>query len=268
MSNNNNEILNAHGRSIALAIGFFTRLPTPFLSNIQEGDMGRVLYYLPLAGLLIGLVSAGAGFLLLTGLDAWAGYTSLYREVLVGIITFTLLVVLTGGLHLDGLADSADAWVGGLGDKQRTLDIMKDPTSGPIAVAVLILLLIIKAAAVTILVLQKQWLLVALIPMLSRTAGVALYRFTEYTRPNGMGKEFADVAKRPACTAVLATAIAFPLLLTESILWLPLALTFVLWIWLRKQSIARLGGFTGDIAGAVIELTEVSLFILTALLLA
>ncbi len=100
--------------------------------------------------------------------------------------------------------------------------------------------------------------------MPSRTTGVALYRFSEYTRPNGMGKDFTDRFKRQACTAVLAAVIALPLLLTGSTLWL-LALTFVLWVWLRKQSIARPGGFTDDIAGAVIELTEASLLILTAL---
>lgn len=51
-------------------------------------------------------------------------------------------MLITGGLHLDGLADTADAWVGGQGDRDRTLAIMKDPRSGPIAIAVIVLLLL------------------------------------------------------------------------------------------------------------------------------
>ncbi|MBD1224901.1 adenosylcobinamide-GDP ribazoletransferase [Acinetobacter seifertii] len=56
--------------------------------------------------------------------------------VLLAAIILTLWIWLTGGLHLDGLADTADAWVGGFGDKLRTLQIMKDPSCGPIGVLI------------------------------------------------------------------------------------------------------------------------------------
>ena len=261
-------LLKAHGRSIALTLGFFTRLPTRQLNNIKEGDMGRVLYYLPLAGLLIGLSSAVLGYLLSCFLFYWTGELSVSRDILIGLVTFSALVILTGGLHLDGLADCADAWVGGLGDKERTLEIMKDPACGPMAAFIMILLLLLKAAAVTVLVVEAQWLLVVLIPILSRTAGVALFRFTDYVRPNGMGKAFVEFAHRPTCFTILMLSLLLPLFLAGQSLWLPLLVTGVFWYWLRKQSIERLGGFTGDVAGAVIELTEASLFLMTALLIA
>jgi adenosylcobinamide-GDP ribazoletransferase len=62
-------------------------------------------------------------------------------------LLLTVWVLLSGGLHLDGLADSADAWLGGFGDRERTLTIMKDPRSGPIAVVVLVLVLLLKFCA-------------------------------------------------------------------------------------------------------------------------
>ncbi|WP_153764469.1 adenosylcobinamide-GDP ribazoletransferase [Endozoicomonas sp. OPT23] len=257
--------LNAHGRSIALALGFFTRLPTRQLQSIKEGDMGRVLYYLPLAGLLIGIVSALSGYLLSEFLIYWSGEASVLRDVLVGLVTFSLLVVLTGGLHLDGLADCADAWVGGLGDKDRTLEIMKDPACGPMAVFIMVILLLLKAAAVTAMVMASQWLIIILIPLLSRTAGVALFKTTDYVRPNGMGKAFVEFAQKPACEFIVLLCVTIPLLLAGQALLLPLLITGLFWYWLRKQSVERLGGFTGDVAGGVIELTEASLFLFTAL---
>ena len=70
-------------------------------------------------------------------------------------LLLALWVALTGALHLDGLADSADAWLGGFGDPARTLEIMKDPRSGPVAVVVLVLLLLLKFSALLV-VLQAQ----------------------------------------------------------------------------------------------------------------
>ncbi|PWQ89005.1 adenosylcobinamide-GDP ribazoletransferase, partial [Enterococcus faecium] len=67
-------------------------------------------------------------------------------------LLLTLWVLLSGALHLDGLADSADAWLGGFGDRERTLRIMKDPRSGPIAVVTLVLVLLLKFCALWVLI--------------------------------------------------------------------------------------------------------------------
>lgn len=77
-------------------------------------------------------------------------------------------VGLSGGLHLDGLADTADAWIGGHADRQRTLEIMKDPRSGPIAVVVLLLVLLLKFAALVVLLGQGAWAGLLLAPWLGR----------------------------------------------------------------------------------------------------
>ncbi|MFH4181104.1 adenosylcobinamide-GDP ribazoletransferase, partial [Acinetobacter baumannii] len=78
----------------------------------------------------------------------------------------TLWIWLTGGLHLDGLADTADAWVGGFGDKQRTLQIMKDPSCGPIGVLSLVIICLLKFALVFVLIDQHQTLFLVFVPAL------------------------------------------------------------------------------------------------------
>lgn len=111
---------------LLIALQFLTRLPVRLLGMPAPEQVGRSLLWYPLVGLLLGGLLLAAQALL-----------SQQPAVLQAALLLTLWVALSGGLHLDGLADTADAWVGGYGDRERTLAIMKDPRSGPIAVAVL-----------------------------------------------------------------------------------------------------------------------------------
>ena len=109
-----------------IALQFLTRIPVTVEVNWSGENMGKSVLFYPLIGLLIGLFLA----LLFAVIEQ-------QHSLLVAAIVLMGWVMITGGLHLDGLADSADAWAGGLGDKQRTLDIMKDSRSGALAIVVL-----------------------------------------------------------------------------------------------------------------------------------
>jgi adenosylcobinamide-GDP ribazoletransferase len=103
-------------RPFLVALQFLTRLPVHMPEPPDEREIGQSLLYYPLVGLLLGLMLAAL---------AWAmrdGSSMLHAALLLA-----MWVLMTGGLHLDGLADSADAWVGGQGSRERTLAIMKDP---------------------------------------------------------------------------------------------------------------------------------------------
>mgnify|MGYP002870254812 FL=1 len=115
-----------------IALQFLTCLPVRLRSMPEPQQIGRSLLYYPLVGLLLGAL------LCLFGIALGNAAAPLNAALLLAA-----WVWLTGALHLDGLADSADAWVGGFGDRERTLAIMKDPRSGPVAVAVLVLLLLV-----------------------------------------------------------------------------------------------------------------------------
>lgn len=102
-----------------IALQFLSSLPVSLPGMPEPRELGRSLLFYPLVGLLFGLLLWLAS-LLLQGTPA-----PLHAALLL-----TLWVLLSGALHLDGLADSADAWLGGFGDRERTLQIMKDPRSG------------------------------------------------------------------------------------------------------------------------------------------
>lgn len=234
---------------LLIALQFLTRLPVrlPGLPTAQEN--GRSLLWYPLVGLLIGSLLVLA-WLLLQGVS-----TGLQAALLLAI-----WVWLSGGLHLDGLADTADAWVGGYGDRERTLAIMKDPACGPIGVITLVLLLLLKWAALVALLESGQWLPLLLAPWLGRWILPLLLLTTAYVRPGGMGHTLAEHMPR-ASLPLLLTVHALGMLLCGWYGLLALLLALLVWLLVRHYLRARLGGTTGDTAGALVELVEVVVLI-------
>lgn len=239
---------------LLIAIQFLTRLPVPAARDYSPETVGRSLAWYPLVGLLIGAILSAAAWLL-------QGQPPL----LAAAIVLTLWVGLSGALHLDGLADCADAWVGGLGDRERTLAIMKDPSSGPIGVSVLVLLLLLKFSALVVLFGGGHHVALALLPALARSAVALLFVTTSYVRAGGLGEALAMHGQRGIVTGGLL-AVALLMLVTLGAVGIAvLALSALLWLTLRTAVVRRLGGFTGDIAGAALELLELAALLIVAL---
>lgn len=228
-----------------VAVQFLTLVPVSLKQVPNEQVMGRSVLYYPLVGLLIGLFLAAL---------AW-----LPGDVPAGLQAALILVCwvgLTGGLHLDGLADSADAWVGGLGDPERTLAIMKDPCCGPAAVVSLVLLLLIKFVAIEYIITTQSWEILVLAPVLGRASLILLFLTTPYVRSGGLGALLVKhLSRRAGITIVVLTLFMVPLFMGTVTLWwvfLPV-LAFIL---LRILMLRRIGGMTGDTAGATLEIIE------------
>ena len=233
-------------RAFLIAGRFLSRLPLPDPGPVSGPELARAAPLYPAVGLVIGLLIWGAARLL----------TLPSVPDLAAALVLVVWVWLTGGLHLDGLADTADAWVGGLGDRRRTLEIMKDPTSGPFGVLALVLLLLCKWSAIATLMAEGALAGLVWIPVLARAQLLTLFLTTPYVRSAGMG---ADVrAHLPQAAAwsgvVIATAVS-PLFLGIAALPAVLAAGALFLLW-RRALIVRLGGFSGDTAGALVELTE------------
>ncbi|UTL82366.1 adenosylcobinamide-GDP ribazoletransferase [Pseudomonas putida] len=230
-----------------IALQFLSSLPVRLSGMPEPREMGRSLLCYPLVGLLFGLLLWLASHLL-QGAPA-----PLHAALLL-----TLWVLLSGALHLDGLADSADAWLGGFGDRERTLKIMKDPRSGPIAVVTLVLVLLLKFCALWVLVERGAGALLVLAPVVGRAAMLGLFLGTPYVRPGGLGQALAEHLPRRMARWVLLGSLLFCLLLGGwSALWAVL-LAFAVFCWLRRLMCQRLGGTTGDTAGAMLELLELA----------
>lgn len=238
---------------LLIALQFLSSLPLQLPRMPTPEEQGRSLLCYPLVGLLFGLLLL-AGAWLLDGAP----------PVLAAALLLTLWVALSGALHLDGLADSADAWLGGLGDRERTLAIMKDPRSGPMAVVALVLLLLLKFAALLALLETGQWLALLLVPLLARASLLGLFLGTPYVRAGGLGAAMAAHLPRTAGWRVLLLSGAACLLAGWSGL-LAVAAALGVHLLLRRQLLRRLGGTTGDTAGALLELSECALLVLLAL---
>ena len=241
-------------RPLWLALQLLTVIPTPQVAEYDPRAFGWSVLCYPLVGALVGALLYGAGWGL-AGIE----------PLLAAALLLTLWAGISGGIHLDGFADTVDAWVGSHGDGPRALEIMKDPLSGPMAVAALVLLLLLKFAALTVLVREEMWLALAAVPVAARALPPALFLTTPYVRREGLGSDAAACLPRGGGWLVLAlTALVLIELWGVPSLWLLLGLAVLVTAW-RRRLMGWIGGTTGDTAGALVEVAEALLLVVLAL---
>lgn len=233
-------------RPLVAAFAFLTRLPV-WKGPLEERDLARSVAFFPVVGLVVGLVMTGAAFALGALLPAF---------VLAALVV-AAAAALTGGLHLDGLADLFDAVGGGRGDRARTLEILRDSRVGAHGAAALVLALLAKVGAIAHLLGRQDLLPVLVAPAVARWAVTPLIILFPYARAEGLGRPFNGGAGRKE--VALASAILMVLIASLGLRFvLPalgaLAVAFAIGIWMHR----RLGGLTGDVYGAAIELAEVA----------
>ncbi|MCM1958980.1 adenosylcobinamide-GDP ribazoletransferase [Acinetobacter modestus] len=232
-----------------IALQFLTVLPIELKTMPSAKQNGQAILFYPFVGFLIGLLLFGVSLILVK-----------LPILLIASIILVLWIWLTGGLHLDGLADTADAWVGGFGDPERTLRIMKDPSCGPIGVLSLIVVCLLKFAALYVLLEQHLNTFLILVPMLGRSVPLFLFLTTPYVRDKGLGRSITDFIPKKLTWTVFVITITLLCVFK----WLGLV-TFICFIavlfFLRALFIKRIGGITGDTVGAAIELIETGLML-------
>ncbi len=235
--------------SLVIAFQLLTRIPFPVRVERNAGNLGYSILFYPIVG-------AAIGALLLLLSQPSLGLPPLLQ----GALVLTAWVAVTGGLHLDGLADSTDGWVGGMGDRERMLEIMKDPRSGPMGVVAIVLILLLKWSAVTALIEMGHWALLLWPPVLARTLLIGLFQSTNYLRAGGMGEGLLErVPSWAAVVVQLSVFVAAALLGVHWTLLLTVVMAALLFRWVVVH---QLGGITGDIAGAMVEKMETLLLLL------
>jgi len=234
-----------------LAMQFMTRIPVPPIEDFSSQSMGRSVLWYPAVGLVIGLIlliSAALGSVISTGFAA--------------ALVLLAWVAVTGALHLDGMADTADAWVGGHGDRSKTLAIMKDPHLGPVGASALIVTLVVKFTLVSALLEANEWWVLLLVPMLARGFLLLLFLKLPYVRADGIGAGHAQYLPQPEVKWLLVLgSLTLGVFLGWLAVWLLLGL-YGFYSLYRRIMLKRLGGMTGDTAGAAVEVVEVWLMLL------
>ncbi len=239
---------------LRLALTLFTVAPLG-VSRVDRGTARTAMALAPLVGLLLGAV---------LGCAALALRVAGAAPLLVAAVTVGLFAVCTRGLHLDGLADTADG-LGSYGTPEKSLEIMKKSDIGPFGVVAIVAVLLIDASALTG-VFARPWPEALTLVAAGAAAGrlgatVACRAGLPAARPEGLGALVAETLPRVVVTgitllvaaaAVLADPVRGPVavLLAAGVAW---ALT-----WHARR---RLGGVTGDVIGAAVELATMAAWV-------
>jgi adenosylcobinamide-GDP ribazoletransferase len=239
-------------KDLFVAFAFLTRLPVRVIAD--PSDVGRAARWFPLIGAVLG----GAGALAASGLH----HVKAMPPVLSALLLVGLGAWVTGAIHLDGLADMVDGFGGGR-TREEVLRIMRDPRIGSFGATALVLVVATKVMALSTLLERDvaiRFILVA--PVLSRWTIVALAAWLPYARvEGGLGQA---VTGGSSLTNVLIGTV-FTLVIAAAVLGVDAIVTAVFAVLTMAASgVAarrRLGGVTGDVFGASVELSETAVLI-------
>jgi adenosylcobinamide-GDP ribazoletransferase len=229
-------------RSWRVAVNLFTVVPAPVPGEIRKDAAARALPWLPVVGVPVAAVAAGV----LLGVQAGGDFA--VRRLLAAALAVAALAALTGGLHLDGLADTAD----GLGSRRpadEALAIMRLSDVGPMGVAALLFVVLLQIAALAALPAGRLGAAALVLSVVTGRVGavIAAGTSTPGARPEGFG----GAAIGGAAVAARGLGAALAGLLAADLL--------------RRVAQRRLGGMTGDVFGAVIEVSTATVLLVLAL---
>lgn len=238
------------------ALRTLTRFSVPGKDSKTQSGM---LFYFPLVGILLGFFSVLLSLLPLS-------------PFLLASLIVALQAYLTRGFHLDGLCDMADGFGGGW-DKERTLAIMKDSHVGSFAVIALVCVLLVQVFSVASIV--SVWPILVFSPMVGRFMQVMACATCTYARKEGgTAQVLVDQSKRRHALAPALQVLLFlgVLAFLDSPAFYPavgsLSLASLLFFFVRRLSVKRLGGITGDVLGAIEVLCETAAYLGASLPLA
>ncbi|RNF40050.1 adenosylcobinamide-GDP ribazoletransferase [Planococcus salinus] len=246
-----------------LALQFFSVLPVKKELKMEKNDVTAMYAVLPLIGMLFGAILAITAF----GVREYTDSSSLLLAFLIVLLS----AVMTGGLHLDGLADAGDAFFS-YQEREKRLEIMEDPRIGAFGTLVLLLVIIGKIFVIAEVIMTVPILLVAIIPLLSRSGLLLLFSLTKTAKETGLAaffRQHMDLKKIGVAAFVYVMATGILLLFVTG--WLTavglvagLLLSFFCY---RKWCLRHFGGVTGDLSGAYVEGVEWLLWIVVLLLI-
>jgi adenosylcobinamide-GDP ribazoletransferase len=236
-------------RNLISALQFITILP---LGKGKSFDPPKMVPYFPLVGILLGLLVAGFDAMIVR---FWA-------PPVVALLDIILLAVLTGAFHIDGLGDTADGLLGPR-SRDKALEIMKDSRIGAMGLVAILFGLAIKWGGIASLDYNRSILLI-IVPAYARAGILFGMRYLPYGRPDGTGKPFFHEKLSWRHFGGLLLPVGLSLLLGLKALWLFLAFAIIIGsiLFFYKK---RMGCITGDMLGAMTELTEAGLFLMASI---
>lgn len=253
--------------SLRLALGLFTIIPSGYVGDVDRRVAGRAMLWAPVVGAIIGVIAAAV---------VWAAHAlvpTALGSLLAAALGIGALAYLTRALHLDGLADTADA-LGSGKPADGALAIARRGDVGPFGVATLILTLLIQTAALAVLTDEGVGPVALILAVTTGrlAATLACSRGIAAARPEGLGALVSGAVPRWAAAAwtfvvMLAAAICGVVLMPAAPWSIPVAIAvgLVISLLLVRRGVRRLGGITGDVLGAAIETAAAAALVALAL---
>lgn len=240
------------------ALMFYTRIPVPAFTGYSNDNLTKATRYFPLIGTIVGGVGA---------ICVW-GCSQLLPMPATVVVSLMAMVILTGAFHEDALSDFCDGFGGGY-SKAHIIKIMKDSRIGTYGAVSLILLFLLKFVLLNSFSLQILIKVLIAAHAFSRLNPVILIFSANYVNdtPNGKAKPVG----RKSTKTTLIIALLFGLL---PLILLPLKLVpfiisgqVMVFILFRRYVIHKIGGYTGDVLGALQQLSEVTCYVITCIYL-
>ena len=230
-------------KGLILSIQFLTRIPINIPIDFGEGNLAKSSFFFSLAGMIVGGI-AGILYYIVSYLN----------KDIASFIAITTIIIVTGGLHLDGLGDTFDGFFSAR-DKEKVLKIMKDSRTGTYGVVAIILDILLKY-----ILLSNMEGNIPLFLILScgngRLIAAFLMSFTKTARPGGLGDMFSSSGPRKYAVAG-GIIYAVVTILINPMFIVPLLFSILSAILVSMKSYKIIGGLTGDVYGASIEIAEI-----------
>ncbi|MBE0446600.1 MAG: adenosylcobinamide-GDP ribazoletransferase [Actinobacteria bacterium] len=239
-----------------LALSFLTIIPAGISQELDARAFGKSIKYFPVVGLIIGLVLIGLNAIIPAQLPGLAA----------DMVLVIAVVIMTRSLHLDGLADTFDGLIGGR-DKDHMLAIMKDSRVGSFGVVAIVAVIGLKLLLLSSVSAELKLGALISFPVLGRWSACYAMVTQSYAGSNGgIGASFMEEIGWRELLWSSVIALAITVLILKSFAILIVSIAWVFTILYTKVVNSKIGGMTGDTLGALIELTEVVVLFIVAVI--
>ncbi len=238
-------------RKFINTLSFLTILPLP-KSLIRMDDFKAYYSFFPVIGIIVGVIAAICGYFM--GL--------LFPPFLASVMAIVIIIKITGAIHLDGLADTADGFLSAR-PKEKILEIMKDSRIGVMGAVILISVIIIDMTALSS---SGQYFTLSLLfaPFCARIGVAFIPLLIGCARPGGLGDTLCVKAGLTTCLLWACVCSLVSYMVGGSRLLLATLVVYLINIIIAFYARRKIGGYTGDVLGAAVEIGQMWFFLVCA----
>jgi len=227
--------------SFLVTLTFLTRIYLPVNINYDNESIKKSIWFYPVIGLIIGAILVGINYILSMFIE--------HNEIK-SILLLITYVYISGGLHLDGLADVFDGFFSGR-NKSKVLEIMSDSRLGTFGAIGLIIYFIVLYSTLK----YVSYIELFIFPIVGRCSCLIVASISKYAKEKGLGQVIVDSTKFIHFIWALLFSLITAYLLYFKLL-LPITITYILIIITSRVIHKRLSGITGDVLGCIIEMSQ------------